>query len=178
MSNKLTQLDRILSFNGMLKLGKESYFYLIISIVHLFFIVMFAIFVSMFINTDYAYDYIRAYFSKEFIIFSNAVNLDLVRTTILDTYYIKAIKQAGYFLCFTTGLYTISFLFINKQVRKFVKMLSRDGENKDLSGTVILKDNEFISKYISLRKNDKEGIFISQVYEFKEVDRNGNIKEF
>jgi hypothetical protein len=35
-----------------------------------------------------------------------------------------------------------------------------------------------MSKYISLRKNDKEGIFISQVYEFMEVDRNGNIKEF
>lgn len=177
MNEKLSQFERLASFNGMLKFSKESYFYLMIVLIHLFFVVMVAIFVSMFIDTSYVFDYTKAYFSKDIIIFSKSLNIELLRKDFLDIYFIKSLKQAVYFICFTIAIYSALFLFINKQIKAFIKMLNKNTGDKILQGSVILQDNEFMSKYISLRKNDKNGIFISQIYKFEEVDKNGNIIE-
>lgn len=179
MSDKLTQFDRLSSFTEMLKLGKDTYYYVIVIAIHLLIITILGTFVSLFFTIDYIVDYARAFFSfdKDILMFSKALGYELLKKDVLDIFFIKALKEAGYFFCATAILYTASFLLINKQIRKFVKMLNKNGDNADLAGSIILEDEKFMDKYMSLRKNSEEGILISQVYEFKEVDKNGNVKE-
>ena len=83
------------------------------------------------------------------------------------------------FIFVSLAVYIPAGLYINKKIDKLAESRAKHYDTKLLSGTTILEDDEFIDKYNSLGLNDRDGIFISEIYKLTEVteddkDRRSN----
>lgn len=167
------------------KLKKIANTYYIQAAVHLLalFLIMFfinLIFPNLFLKDEFFFTYICAttdMFAKDGMIFWNGEWI--LSKIFLTLYKFTMIMFVLKFVFVSLGAYLPAGWFINKKIDKLIKARAKNYDTKLLSGTTILEDDEFIDKYNSLGLNDRDGIFISEIYKLTEVteddkDRRSN----
>jgi hypothetical protein len=185
MSHKTNEREDLFAFSGGLKFGKRMYVRLLVALGHIASIVIIIIFMSLFIPErflNYFYDYVRAlyntYLSHELIMFSYIKNLELTTDTVLKLTQANGWKISLIIICALVFLYIFIYPSVNKLASKIIRGLAKGSDDTIDEGAVILEDDKYMEKYITLGKNNREdGIFVSKVYLLQEVDENGNTKE-
>lgn len=167
------------------KIKKIANTYYIQAGVHLLalFLIMFLInliFPNLFLKDEFFFKYV----CEISHLFSSTSTVELNGETYKSTDFLEAYKYIIFvfllkFTFVSLGAYLPAGFFINKKIDKLIKARAKHYDTKLLSGTTILEDDEFIDKYNSLGLNNRDGIFISEIYKLTEVteddkDRRSN----
>lgn len=139
-------------------------------------------FPNLFLKDEFFFTYLRAttdMFAQNGMVFWNGEWL--LSKEFLTLYKSTMFMFVLKFTFVSLGAYIPAGFFIDKKINKLIESRAKQYDTKLLSGTTILEDNEFIDKYNSLGMNDRDGIFISDIYKLEEVteddkDRRSNKK--
>ena len=175
MENEKNFFGRTAFWFDVTKIKKIATTYYIQAAIHLLalFLIMFFINLflpNLFLEDEFFFKYLCAttdMFAQDGMIFWEGKWI--LSKTFLTLYKFTMIMFMLKFTFVSLGTYIPVGLFINKKIDKLIKARAKNYDTKLLSGTTILEDDEFIDKYNSLGLNDRDGIFISEIYKLTEV---------